>query len=461
MEELLATILDSLTLSVRAVMNYAKRCGITELPEVIHTLRYWRRGSLDEQDSGPLVNETFGKPSFSEFFHANKPFFDANEDIRSLKGNCDAFVEKFGIVEPVGAGLYIWPQRLLQVYFDQVQQFRFKGSVAKRVVKQFGEDLSSDTFTILDIFHLEQFDAPHKIALGDKRNITLRPVTLDDIFEYGGIPQKFEFFQRDPMYEYGWICQIETPGRKDNYWQDWNETRNTIGDVLNALMLTQSGYIKYRLLRRCPARPFSVGPTLLGKRASVRLGVGAPLTLDRADIHRLRTLFRKLCRVADEDHFEHLRLPLRRLNSFGLRKNDEDRITDVVIALERLLAYDLKTEIGYRFRLRGASLLPESFGGTRDRLDLMQDLYNLRSDIVHGNTGTEKLKTATEKMNLEQRIRHMLPKAEGVLRAVFRWYLDHLDYWIPEKGVSKNTAKRKLVQTLDAWMVEGAFRKAH
>jgi hypothetical protein len=65
----------------------------------------------------------------------------------------------------------------------------------------------------------------------------------------------------------------------------------------------------------------------------------------------------------------------------------DDKLTDLAIGLESLLVPDSATgEISFKFRIRGAALLPDRFGSPHDRIRLMKKLYNARCDIVHGNS---------------------------------------------------------------------------
>ena len=69
----------------------------------------------------------------------------------------------------------------------------------------------------------------------------------------------------------------------------------------------------------------------------------------------------------------------------------DDKLTDLVIALESLLVPDgRKGEIRYKFGMRGGALLPEQLGGPRERRKLMQRLYDARSEVVHGSKGSAR-----------------------------------------------------------------------
>jgi hypothetical protein len=82
---------------------------------------------------------------------------------------------------------------------------------------------------------------------------------------------------------------------------------------------------------------------------------------------------------------------IRRFSQMPDRVGIEDRVIDAVIALEAILSPEKAEEISYRFRLRGAWLLGGADRAARDSWQArLKDLYDLRSDLVHGNA--KKLK---------------------------------------------------------------------
>ncbi|HEV2172170.1 MAG TPA: hypothetical protein VGR71_01330, partial [Nitrospira sp.] len=77
---------------------------------------------------------------------------------------------------------------------------------------------------------------------------------------------------------------------------------------------------------------------------------------------------------------------IRRFSQMPDRVGIEDRLIDAVIALEALLSPEKAEEISYRFRLRGAWLLGQGDRTARESWQArLKDLYDLRSDLVHGN----------------------------------------------------------------------------
>lgn len=155
--------------------------------------------------------------------------------------------------------------------------------------------------------------------------------------------------------------------------------------------------------------------------------------MDDANVESFRKNYALVRRIFSEPQLEYLRLPFRRLRASASRTENEDRLVDYVIGLERLLARDTETlEVAFRFRLRGASLLPSTFGDVSERRKFMRELYSLRSAIVHGSAKTES-------------VNEMVPQAEAALKAIFLWF-----------GIVSETGQvQNLIQNLDNALVEG------
>ena len=113
---------------------------------------------------------------------------------------------------------------------------------------------------------------------------------------------------------------------------------------------------------------------------------GPAVRLELEDIDRYRNVLENVNAICDRKS-KGLFLAFRRFRAAAGREVMDDRITDLAIALESLLTPDSATgEISFKFRIRGAALLPDRFGSPRDRMKLMNKLYKARCDIVHGNS---------------------------------------------------------------------------
>ena len=87
----------------------------------------------------------------------------------------------------------------------------------------------------------------------------------------------------------------------------------------------------------------------------------------------------------------------------------DDRIIDYTIGLEALLL-NIRDELRYRFALRGASILVDAFGDKKQRFQELKDLYDSRSDIVHGQN--------ISSLNLHA----MQTQGEKFLREIWKWF---------------------------------------
>jgi len=85
---------------------------------------------------------------------------------------------------------------------------------------------------------------------------------------------------------------------------------------------------------------------------------------------------------------QQFELPIKRLNAALIRKNDEDSIIDITIALESLLTNDSTSEISYRLSVRVTQLCKLSKFKDFDSneiFELCKKIYNYRSAVVHGD----------------------------------------------------------------------------
>jgi hypothetical protein len=113
---------------------------------------------------------------------------------------------------------------------------------------------------------------------------------------------------------------------------------------------------------------------------------GTSVRLEPDDVDRYREVLEIVNAICDRKS-TNLLPAFRRFRAAAGREVIDDKITDLVIGLESLLVPDSSNgEIGFKFRIRGAALLPDRFGSPRGRIKLMKNLYTTRSSLVHGNS---------------------------------------------------------------------------
>jgi Apea-like HEPN len=140
---------------------------------------------------------------------------------------------------------------------------------------------------------------------------------------------------------------------------------------------------------------------------------GRSYELSRNEIPRFVRFWRALRPILEaETHY--LQVPARRLWLGMSRLHAEDTLVDHVVGLEALLGLESeRTELAYRFRVRGATVLARQRSERREHLRKLQTLYDLRSRIVHGQRSNPA------------EFGEALPYAETALRRIWTWYFNN------------------------------------
>ena len=278
---------------------------------------------------------------------------------------------------------------------------------------------------------MENLQAPSEFSLNQE--VQFRPLTTADIDTFGRVSSPCSFRRTHWLNSRDWVCEIRQVSPKDTM-EVINNQHDMVELTSAALCLTSPGSARLTLLDQSIESPFVSMGRASGGLAVPTAASGGSLTLSESDVAIARAVFGRVRHIQTESSYRHLRLAYRRLRTAASRGQQEDVLIDYVIGLESLLARDTpQLESTFRFRLRGAALLSESFGKPRQRIKRMGDLYSLRSAIVHGDAD-------------ETDVSATLPFAENAFRKIFLWYLNHVE--------SLGTTKR-ILQTLDDEMVAG------
>lgn len=141
-----------------------------------------------------------------------------------------------------------------------------------------------------------------------------------------------------------------------------------------------------------------------------------------ADINNLMPLLRRLKKVTTNNSI----VALDRFNLSYARKQTNDKIIDLMISYEALFGGKQTDSISHKLAWRFSKLLGNNFD-TRSRLyKRMQELYRIRSRIVHGDLPTLDEKILYE---IETHIRNALAKYLLVMETrTFETHNEFLDY---------------------------------
>lgn len=304
--------------------------------------------------------------------------------------------------------------QLMFRYFDVVGSFKLDKLAITKVCDEFYKDLEGPTAVVSTTFHIEKFEAETEFDLDE--GITFRKLTMDDIKLYGRVQLSGTAEMKYPIGNYrrlnlnDWICVVEENSLKTTM-EVINGYRNRGEDIAAALSLAAPGRAAFTMLAnkwKSPYMDIGVGSSWSPFFSS---GIAGQVSLDNNEIQSFQGAHIAIREISAGSELGHLKLPLRRLRSASSRSNDEDRIVDFVVGMESLLTDDTEyLESTFRFRLRGASLLPSSYGTAREKITLMNEIYRLRSQVVHG-------------VAKDAEVKDMAPQIELVFKEILRWYI--------------------------------------
>ncbi len=326
------------------------------------------------------------------------------------------FLPGLGFMTTEGTG-----RALLVEYFARVGSLRLDETAIVDACAAFASDLASDTADVETVFQVDNFSAEAPFQLGP--SITFRPITAQDTDRFGRISDfPGWFLQHRDLSSKDWMCEIKRAGTKENT-EEFNRHSDLVERIAGALNLTVPGRAIFFLVTNRFTSPYFGCAIVSGGTFTATSRTGGPIRLTSKEITQFQWTYQKLCDIEENSKLSFLRLPVRRLRLASTKQESEDQFVDYVIGLERLLASDTpQLETTFRFRLRGAALLPPRFGNAQERMSLMSKLYAMRSSIVHGSAAIAE-------------ITELLPKAEDVLRAIIQWYLKNIDGNISPQGI--------------------------
>jgi len=317
-------------------------------------------------------------------------------------------IKPTGFVPHDVGGLYLAP--LFRLYLRAARGFVYRRSIAERVVGELLNHLGSPAPEVRGLIILEDFSSPRPFRL--ESNAQIRPISRDELITLGRMdtPTDVRIGKEAPRTDW-WVCEVRLPNPRGTA-EGFNRMHDVSALLALALRAFKPGGLSIGTGTIQAAGAFGGMGQIRGGRLE-RIAIGEPgYSLSHGEIRAFRQFWRKFKNIMEQDH-HYLQVPIRRLRAAGTRTQREDALVDYIVGLEALLGTENeRTEMSYRFKIRGAVLLAKFRSERRGHLRLLGGLYNLRSRIVHGQT--------VSNMELEK----ALPKAESALRIVWRWYFD-------------------------------------
>lgn len=173
---------------------------------------------------------------------------------------------------------------------------------------------------------------------------------------------------------------------KANY--DWDWPRKKFSEALTSLRILKPGFIgrtkapqSIQVASGAKVGPDKISHETLQAQDFVDLLelTKEPYILRHNDLALLKDIFKSIT-SSDNPH----RIAISRFGGFYDRVDDSDKLIDLMIAFEALYLKGVKGELAFRLAARAATHLGNNAKERTSIFDLLKKVYDLRSEIVHG-----------------------------------------------------------------------------
>lgn len=279
---------------------------------------------------------------------------------------------------------------------DDIAQFLLSKYIQNNNSLDYGEHVFMEIYnTLEDFFYtdtmrvrlraiLHTFSSEQEIKLDD--NLTIRPLTENEKHYLVGSSTLFDIAPRTQLGFASFVIEyvfdvkkaLNAPASRYDYQE---------GDVLNQILAT------FRLIK-----PEKLGVLLVlfdtfnltpyfGESFSYTYERfrGTDYRVSKDDITEIKNMW-NIVKSLDRRKFSFFKTAIGRFNFAYGRNKDEDRLIDLMIALESLFfKEEERSELGYRISLRTAVFLENEPADRNTIYKTMREAYYLRSRIVHGS----------------------------------------------------------------------------
>ena len=297
-------------------------------------------------------------------------------------------------IQPTGifpANVEAYQMQLFRAYLKKVGRFVYRKNFAENIIEELLFHLDSPEPEVRGLIILEDFSADQPFKL--MPNMEIRPISLEDLTELGRTDTLGGFgarrFEHIPRTDW-WVCEVTFPNPRGSY-IGFNKMHSVVDQLAFALRTFKSGGLSFGLGISKTVGEFGRVPGVRGGILNKIAFATSGYSLSKNETTRFRRFWQQFQGVMEADH-HYLQVRIRRLRSAGTRAETEDALVDYVVGLEALLGkQEERTELGYRFRVRGSVLLARARINRKEYLGLLRDLYDLRSKIVKGGAKVDHL----------------------------------------------------------------------
>jgi hypothetical protein len=210
-------------------------------------------------------------------------------------------------------------------------------------------------------------------------------------FSLGPLPKQQLLSIEDRFFECGQRVQLQEDSSAvvlpDVAPDDWAVQRAVTLSEFSLSVLTVSGHVSFTV-----AAVFSGGTCT--KATTLAAGeVATPEFIETISGAGAAQWLRR-CSFAQKELNDRLHTTARRFVRFARSGGDADGLLDLCISLESLL--DSQTEVSFRFGVSLAKAAGGKGATAREMAELLSQLYDFRSKLVHGDPAASKLLTKLE-----------------------------------------------------------------
>ncbi len=303
---------------------------------------------------------------------------------------------------------------LLRTYLEEAGAFIYHYQTARKVINIMFRHLDSPEVEVVGLIVLEGFEAERSFHLEPK--MLVHPIEELELRILGGKTDSMVGLGIQDLHLWPhtdwWVCEVRLANPRGTA-IGWNRVHGITDTLALALRAFKSGGVALGLATTRLSSPFGrMGETRGGTLQKIAVGESRYF-LSEQQITKFTRFWRRFLSLMEKPQ-HYLQVPIRRLRAAGTRAQKEDALVDYVIGLEALLGREgERTEVVYRFSVRGSVLLANRRKDRKVHLKELRDLYNLRSRIVHGQPVSD------------EELEKSLPMAENALRHVWNWYFTH------------------------------------
>jgi len=377
-------------------------------------------------DEIPIIDER----GFQGVKNIERPFyrdlvFDHRKDLEQLAEFATVTLLSRDIPPLAGSIAQIFPFHFLDKYLENARRLQFEKEIFDNIYIDYETHLymprnSYRYFILLLNFQSES----EKIELDG--GITIHRVTPDVIEKLWGILQFSDFFRRHEILNTKFMMEMIYQHPKGES-IDSNIILNIFNKVISALRIYKEGVPYFDRLYHIPLYYPSMDIGATGQIIPRLTISNKKYNLKKEEESEFVKYWKFFKDISENvGKHEYINIALRRFNYALIESEQEDKLIDIMIALEALYLKELD-ELKYRLSLRIAILLGKTDEQRMIIKNFIGESYKVRSMVVHGKK-IKKIKIEDKHISLKElilKLKSYLRQSIYIFLKLKEIYYDH------------------------------------